>query len=356
MAFLVIPQVKATSSESIYIPIDSGLKYGQVTQDLSYAYSSFNLTIVDGSAVYPNGGNNQIMLATDGTMTDFLEWDSGTNATSGCFSQTIGVVNATANFYTPPFNASTFASTLVWTGTSLLCYGNGTNTLLAAIDTTPFLPSASMTYIDAVMFFDSGSVTVGITSAFTPLPDLTVHLSPSPTTTAVAGTPKHFTYTIDGGSGNYLMNVYMDDHHDPLLCAYPNISASQSGSFSLNFADWGFIYTVFINATDVNTHQIGQSSNTTVTVGQPSGGGGFGGGGNNINNSPVPISGGGAWNATKAINDFINALKKIPPWALWGLVAVLFIVGVTGVLNSGKKRNRTPSRSFNTPTLNGGVR
>jgi uncharacterized membrane protein YgcG len=100
------------------------------------------------------------------------------------------------------------------------------------------------------------------------------------------------------------------------------------------------------------------STTVNASPSPPSGGGGGGW----IGGSPAPLKnnggsgGGGGWNATKAINDLLNALRKIPPWALWALIAILLIVGVSGVLNSGKKKKRTPSRSFNQPILNGGIR
>jgi hypothetical protein len=90
---------------------------------------------------------------------------------------------------------------------------------------------------------------------------------------------------------------------------------------------------------------------TSTPTSTPSGGGG---GGITPSGSPSPSStnsnstgggfGGIIGRAVKAITDFIN---KIPPWAIWGIIAVLLIAGVAGVLKGKKRGGGTPSRSFN---------
>jgi len=92
---------------------------------------------------------------------------------------------------------------------------------------------------------------------------------------------------------------------------------------------------------------------------QPSGGGG-GGGGSNPTSTPKTGGGGGGGfsNSTlgKLVQNIQDALKSIPPWAIWGIIAVLIIVGVAGVFKGGKKRGGTPSRSFNIPQYGAGER
>jgi uncharacterized membrane protein YgcG len=85
------------------------------------------------------------------------------------------------------------------------------------------------------------------------------------------------------------------------------------------------------------------------------GGGGSGGSGSNPTPKPTGIGAGGGGgsggNKTSAIQSLINALSKIPPWAIWALIAILLIAGAVGVLK-GNKRGAAPSRSFN-PNLGG---
>jgi hypothetical protein len=104
----------------------------------------------------------------------------------------------------------------------------------------------------------------------------------------------------------------------------------------------------------------GTDANFLIIKAQTGGGGwsGGGGGGGNGSNTGGNNNGGGGGFAdavNKFIQTIINAIKEIPPWALWGIVAMLFVVGVAGIFSSGKKGKRTPSRPFIQLKLQGGL-
>jgi hypothetical protein len=81
----------------------------------------------------------------------------------------------------------------------------------------------------------------------------------------------------------------------------------------------------------------------------PSTGGGGGGGGN----KPTPTSSGlgGGTSGKNPLQGLLDLLSKIPPWAIWVLIAILIIAGLAGIAKGDKKRSGTPSRSF----TNGGM-
>lgn len=87
----------------------------------------------------------------------------------------------------------------------------------------------------------------------------------------------------------------------------------------------------------------GLNPTPTPTPSNGSGGGGGGGGGGGFGD-------GGGLPFIPFIQNVIDVIKNAPPWALWGLIAVLIVVGLAGVVK-GKKRGGTPSRSFR----NGGM-
>jgi len=74
-----------------------------------------------------------------------------------------------------------------------------------------------------------------------------------------------------------------------------------------------------------------------------------GGGGWSSVPSSTPTQGGGIAKPSP-IQQLLNALSKIPPWALWAIIAVMIIAGVAGVLK-GNKKTANPSRSFSPGAL-----
>ncbi|MGA3060930.1 MAG: hypothetical protein ABSD92_11240 [Candidatus Bathyarchaeia archaeon] len=190
--FIVIPQAKA-DSEGVSIWIDPNQGAGNVSQDLVNSYTTFNLT-VDVSNTTNQNDNCNIRLSTNSSENIALYWQTGTNDTDPTFfEQSLSICNATDTTELD-LNTTTFSPNLVWDGNTIYWYGNDSNVLLGSINTEPYFSNVPITYIDATMAFDSGSVTVNIetmnapTPAPTPTPVPTTSPTPAPTPTPVPTT------------------------------------------------------------------------------------------------------------------------------------------------------------------------
>ena len=74
-----------------------------------------------------------------------------------------------------------------------------------------------------------------------------------------------------------------------------------------------------------------------------------GGGGWSSVPSSTPVQAGGGI-VKSPLQQLLDALSKIPPWAIWAIVAIMIIAGVAGVLK-GNKKTANPSRSFSPGAL-----
>jgi len=179
-------------NEGVFVDCTGG--GGYVQQDLVNSYNNFTLT-VDTSQVYSTsnstadtGGQNdycQITLSNDSSLDTQMQWTTFDNyGSDGYYTQQLQV-STPLSTSTVTFNTSTFAPTLVWDGSTLKWYGNSTNVLIASIDTQQLLPAGfSISYIESLMAFDAGNVTINISSlAPTPTPSPTPTPTPSPTST-----------------------------------------------------------------------------------------------------------------------------------------------------------------------------
>ena len=178
--------------EGVFVDCTGG--GGYVQQPLVNSYSNFTLT-VDISQVYSTsnstadtGGQNdycQITLSNDSSLDYQIQWMTLDNyGLDGYYTQQLQVTTplGTSNV---TVNTSTFAPTLVWDGSTLSWYGNSTNVLITSIDTTQLLPAEfSVSYIESLMAFDAGNVTINI-SSLAPAPTPTPTPAPSPTPTPI---------------------------------------------------------------------------------------------------------------------------------------------------------------------------
>jgi len=176
-----------TQGENVFVNCNGG--GGYVQESLNDTYSNFTLT-VDTSQAYStsnytadtNGQNDycQITLSNDSSFNGTIQWLTEDNyGLDGYYTQQLQISNP-VNTTTITQNTKTFAPTLVWDGSTLKWYGNGTNALIASIDTQQILPGFSVSYIESLMAFDAGNVTIEM-SNLTPAPTQTP--TPTPTST-----------------------------------------------------------------------------------------------------------------------------------------------------------------------------
>ncbi len=176
-------------SEGVFVDCTGG--GGFIQQGLANSYSNFTLT-VDTSKAYSTssytaatGGQNdycQITLSNDSSLNTQIQWMTSDNyGLDGYYTQQLQVSTPLGGS-TVTFNTTTFAPTLVWDGSTLKWYGNSTNVLITSIDTQQLLPAGfSISYIQTLMAFDAGNVTINISNYATPTPSPTPSPTPTPT-------------------------------------------------------------------------------------------------------------------------------------------------------------------------------
>jgi outer membrane protein assembly factor BamB len=130
----------------------------------------------------------------------------------------------------------------------------------------------------------------------------------------------HLNFTVSGASGPF--NVTVSDYpKEPSVVKYNNTATD---------------YTYSAGQDTVTTNSTALNGEFYLEPAAPS----SSGGGSNTGN-------GGSWSTpiTNAVQNVIDALKKIPPLGIFAIIAVLGLIAIGGMGNS-KRKNGTPSRSF----------
>lgn len=194
MPIAIMLSAAQTQNENVFVNCNGG--GGYIQESLNNTYSNFTLT-VDASHAYStssytaetNGQNDycQITLSNDSSLNSTIQWMTQNNyGSDGYYTQQLQISNP-LNTTTVTYNTSTFTPTLVWDGSTLKWYGNSTNVLIASMDTQQILPEFSVSYIESLMAFDAGNVTIEIGNlapTSTPSPTPTASPTPSPTPTS----------------------------------------------------------------------------------------------------------------------------------------------------------------------------